>query len=103
GQRIAAGQDVILLGSANDRPVAEAILAALPETARARVHNLAGRTSLAEAIDLLSLAAAVVSNDSGLMHIAAALDRPLVVIYGSSSPDFTPPLASRVRTLTSDL
>ena len=63
--------------------------------------DLAGRTRLAEAVDLLSLATAVVSNDSGLMHIAAALARPLVVIYGATSPGFTPPLNANAAIVAS--
>jgi heptosyltransferase-2 len=96
---IERGWRVAIFGSANDRAVAEQIVALLPEVARADVVNLTGATKLEEAIDLLSAATAVVSNDSGLMHIAAAVGRPLVVVYGSTSPAFTPPLAQQVKIL----
>lgn len=94
--RIAAGWQVWIMGSGKDAAVAEGIAAELPAAAREHCQLLAGRTELADAIDLLSVADAVVSNDSGLMHVAAALDRPLVAVYGSTSPDFTPPLGDQV-------
>ncbi len=93
------GHDVWLVGSAKDREIAQEIAAAAQEDSPGPVFNLCGKTSLEEAIDLLSAASLVVSNDSGLMHIAAALDRPLVALFGSSSPDYTPPLSSRARIL----
>ncbi|HEV3240816.1 MAG TPA: lipopolysaccharide heptosyltransferase II [Casimicrobiaceae bacterium] len=82
------GYAVWLLGSPNDQVAATPIATALPG-----VRDLTGRTDLGTAIDLLSLAAVVVSNDSGLMHAAAAVGRPLVALFGSSSPVYTPPLA----------
>ena len=90
------GQSVWLMGSEKDAAVAAAINAA----AGGRCVDLAGRTSLDEAIDLMSLAARVVTNDSGLMHVAAALDRPMAAIFGSSSPAFTPPLSTRAKIVT---
>jgi heptosyltransferase-2 len=56
------------------------------------VHNLCGKTRLVDVIDLVACAEQVVSNDSGLMHVAAAMDVRVNVIYGSSTPDYTPPL-----------
>lgn len=100
---IANGGQVWLFGSAKDQDVAREISALLPAQRQDSVQILAGRTSLAEAVDLLSCCNAVVSNDSGLMHIAAALRRPLVVVYGSTSPRFTPPLAEKVEVLSLNL
>ena len=96
-----SGWQVALYGSANDG----VICAQISESTGGHplCHNLAGQTSLAEAVDLLSLSAAVVSNDSGLMHIAAALQRPLLAIYGATSPGFTPPLSPVSGLLVSDL
>ena len=94
---IRLGWQVWLFGSKKDHPVGESIRERLIPGLREESVNLSGETSLAEAIDLLSCAKAVVSNDSGLMHVAAALARPLVAVYGSTSPGFTPPLAEQVE------
>lgn len=97
------GWQVCLFGSDKDRRVAEEIVNLLTAAQQSDCHNLAGRTSLGQAIDLLSTATAVVSNDSGLMHIAAAVHRPLVAVYGSTSASFTPPLSDRVELLHTDI
>ncbi|MBQ0719914.1 MAG: lipopolysaccharide heptosyltransferase II [Gammaproteobacteria bacterium] len=94
------GWQVWLMGSASDAVVGDSIASAISGDNAAFIRNLAGQTELSEAIDLLSMATAVVSNDSGLMHIAAALARPLVVVYGSTSPGFTPPLGDCVEVLS---
>lgn len=83
------GMPVVVLGSASDREAAAGI----------RGTDLTGRTSLDEAIRLIAGAALVVSNDSGLMHVAAALGRPQVALFGSSSPEHTPPASDRARVL----
>lgn len=98
-QAAARGWTVWLLGSAKDAPVGAAIAAAAAGCAR----NLCGATDLDQAIDLLALADHVVCNDSGLMHVAAALGRPLTALYGSSSPGFTPPLSEQAVVLQPDL
>lgn len=84
---LAKGWQVWLFGSDKDVGVTSLINTLTGN----RCLDLGGRTTLDEAIDLMALTSAVVSNDSGLMHIAAALDRPLVAIYGSSDPQHTPP------------
>ncbi len=93
------GWQVWLFGSDKDRAATTEIKSFLPQPLQERCTNLAGETSLADAVDLLSQASAVVSNDSGLMHIAAALSRPLVAIYGSTSAEHTPPMNDNSETL----
>lgn len=92
---LARGRVVWLLGSPGDASTCDEIAG----MTGAGVINLAGRTTLLEAVDLISLADRVVCNDSGLMHVAAALDRRVVALYGSTSPDFTPPLGARATVL----
>ena len=89
---IQQGWQVWLFGSEKDHGTTSEIAGYLPKMAQGYCCNLAGQTSLADAVDLLSLADAVVSNDSGLMHIAAALNRPLVAVYGSTTAAHTPPM-----------
>lgn len=95
---IDSGYVVWLVGSPNDRVAADPIAAAVPEA-----RNVCGRTDLGTAIDLLATASVVVSNDSGLMHAAAAVGRPLVALFGSSSPDYTPPLSPLARVAKIDI
>ena len=89
------GYQVWLLGSRNDMPAAAEICALAGDAC----VDLVGRTTLDQAIDLMSFAARVVTNDSGLMHIAAALDRRTAALFGSSSPDFTPPLSPKAQVI----
>ncbi|HEU4620116.1 MAG TPA: lipopolysaccharide heptosyltransferase II, partial [Gammaproteobacteria bacterium] len=86
------GRRVWVLGSAKERALGERIAAV---EGGSRVRNLCGATRLDEAIDLLAAARVAVTNDSGLMHAAAAAGAHVVAIYGSSSPSFTPPLTER--------
>ena len=90
---LASGWHVWLFGSDKDRSVCSKI----NRLSGNGCEDLSGRTGLGQAIDLMSLASAAVSNDSGLMHIAAALKLPMVAIYGSSDPGFTPPLSRQAR------
>ena len=92
---------IILLGSKGDYALAQEI-----ETKAKRdshIHNWCGDTSLDEAIALIGMSKTVISNDSGLMHVAAALDKKLIALYGSSDPNFTPPLHADAKILNLNL
>jgi heptosyltransferase-2 len=102
-QWIADGGEVWVFGSQKDQPVANTIRQYLPEGLQTHCRLLAGNTSLTEAIDLLAACTTVVSNDSGLMHIAAAVNTPLVAVYGSTSPGYTPPLSQKVQIVHTDI
>ncbi len=93
------GYAVWLIGSHKDRHAAEEI----NTLAGAQCINLCGRTDLGDAIALLACARLVISNDSGLMHLAAALDRPMIALFGSSSPQFTPPLSAQAQVVKLDI
>ena len=95
----AEGNAIWIVGSSKERDIGEAIR----ENSAGVALNLCGRTTLDQAVVLLSAADMVVTNDSGLMHVTAALDRPMVALYGSSSPAFTPPLSRRAQILKLDV
>ncbi|ASK26544.1 lipopolysaccharide heptosyltransferase II [Neisseria chenwenguii] len=98
-QHAAQGRQIWLFGSQKDFETAEEI----NTLSDGLCTNLCGKTSLSEAIDLLACAETVVCNDSGLMHLAAALGRNLVAVYGSSSPDHTPPLSETAEIVSLNL
>jgi heptosyltransferase-2 len=100
GRQLAArGLAVWIVGSANDI----ALGVQVAQLSDGACLNLCGKTTLDEAIDVLASTQIVVSNDSGLMHVAAALGKPLIALYGSSSPAFTPPLSEHARILKLEL
>jgi len=84
--------NVLVFGSINDEITGSHIEAKINKEYSEGFYNLIGKTSLLDAIDLISHCKKAVTNDSGLMHIAAAVDTPLVAVYGPSTPKFTPPL-----------
>ena len=85
--------NVICLGSENDMSTGNKIEFKNELDKEDKFFNLTGNTSIGDAIDLLAHCNRVVTNDSGLMHIAAAVKTPLVALYGPSSPEYTPPLS----------
>lgn len=96
---LSQNKQVWLLGSKKDAQVAEEI----NQRVKGRCINFAGKTELLEAIDLLAMADAVIANDSGLMHIAAALNKSLVAIYGSTFEGKAPPLSKKAHSVFVDL
>ncbi len=95
---VSEGARVVLLGGKGERAAADRIRAAAPQAV-----DLTGRTALDEVVDVMAACDAVVSNDSGLMHVAAAVDTRVVAIFGSTSPHNTPPLSDRARVVWLDL
>lgn len=86
------GYGVLVLGGPKDETAGAQVAGELPHTL-----NLCGRTALADAIDLLGICEQAVSNDSGLMHVAAAVGTHVQGLYGSSSPHYTPPLTHNAQ------
>ena len=93
------GWNILCLGSPNDQETGEQIESFRNLNKENKFYNLIGKTSLNDAIDILGLCDRVVTNDSGLMHIAAAVGTPLVALYGPSSPAYTPPLTDNKKIL----
>ena len=92
-----SSNQIILLGSKGDQAISQEIASQANQASR--IHNWSGTTTLDEAIALIGMAKAVISNDSGLMHIAAALKTPQVAIFGSSDPAHTPPLSDKAKVI----
>ena len=92
-------QTIVLLGSGKEFPLCEEIAAPVNAQAAGKCLNLAGTTTLAQALGMIAAAQGVISNDSGLMHVAAAFGVPQVALFGSSSPLHTPPLNEKAAVL----
>lgn len=97
--KYAEGWDIWIFGGPKDKAIAEEV----QKISGNICIDLTGKTNLAEATDLISLAEIVITNDTGLMHLAAALDVQIIAIYGSSSPQFTPPLSNKAKILSLNL
>ena len=96
---LSKGWNVIILGSSKDSKVALDIKNHLSIAPHKNLFDLTGKTTLPDAVDILSMTDIVLTNDSGLMHIAAAVEAPLVALYGPSSPEFTPPLGKKFKVI----
>ncbi|WP_122055964.1 lipopolysaccharide heptosyltransferase II [Vibrio sp. Evd11] len=102
-EMINQGQQVWLFGSAKDKETTQSIKSLVEHSNQQYVFDLAGKTSLIEVVDLLAACKSVVSNDSGLMHVAAAVGCHVVGVYGSTSPKYTPPLAKQVDIISTNI
>ncbi|PFG45495.1 heptosyltransferase-2 [Vibrio sp. ES.051] len=102
-QMTKTGHQVWLFGSQKDLETCNSIRSLVPQQLQTQIHVLAGQTSLIEAVDLLAACKTVVANDSGLMHVAAAVGCNVVAVYGSTSPKYTPPLAEQIEIVHTDI
>ncbi len=93
--------EIIILGSHKDVEISDKIMQLAKN--KAHLHDICGKTNLLDAIDLLAAAKSVVTNDSGLMHIACAVGTSVIALFGSSSPSFTPPLSKNAQIIQVDL
>ncbi len=100
---IETGCNILLFGSANEKALTDQIEQALSIESQQHCHNLAGKTSLTDVIDLLASCSTVVGNDSGLMHVAAAVKCNVVALYGPTTPNYTPPLTDKKIILHTDI
>ena len=91
------------MGAGKERDDAAAIMAALSPEVKTGCLDLTGKTAITDSVDLMGLAEAVLTNDSGLMHVAAATGRPVVAVFGSSTPGYTPPLTAKAEILQTDI
>jgi heptosyltransferase-2 len=94
GKLITKGYHVWVFGSEKEHAMGEQI-----GQAGNSATNLCGKTQLEDVVDLIALCDSVVSNDSGLMHVACATGRRVIAIYGSSSPAYTPPLSKNAEVI----
>ncbi|WP_261834520.1 lipopolysaccharide heptosyltransferase II [Vibrio ishigakensis] len=103
GQLLDNGYQVWLFGSQKDEETTSQIVSSQKDSNQEHIFDLAGKTSLEEAVDLLSQCKYVVSNDSGLMHVAAAVGSHVIGIYGSTSPEYTPPLTEKLNIVNTEI
>jgi heptosyltransferase-2 len=90
---------VVLLGSGKEAELCGRIAESVNATRPGHAINLAGKTTLAQALSVIAATKSMVSNDSGLMHVAAGFGVQQVAVFGSSSPLHTPPLNDRASVI----